>query len=254
MSVYYLPLVGFLAGMLIISLGGGGGAVYVGVLTGLCGIAPDVAASVSLATAIPTTLMGAFSHYRAGNVNFHLALHVLAGTVVGSVIGSLCSGMLPLLFYNKLTGLILLILALQMAWNCFYPPKREIKDAASLTTGDKLKAMGFGLLGGIMSGLLGVTGGGPITAGLFVLGCTPLHAVGTSVFVICGMSLVGFFMHLSLGHMDWHLVRLLLSGTLVGAFAGPWLMSRLDRQKVNRYLRPLVAVINLVLAILILVK
>ena len=39
MSVLYLPLVGFLAGMLIISLGGGGGAVYVGVLTGLCGIA-----------------------------------------------------------------------------------------------------------------------------------------------------------------------------------------------------------------------
>ena len=39
MSVYYLPLIGFLAGMLIISLGGGGGAVYVGVLTGLCAIA-----------------------------------------------------------------------------------------------------------------------------------------------------------------------------------------------------------------------
>ena len=41
---------------------------------------------------------------------------------------------------------------------------------------------------------------------------------------------------------------------LVGAFAGPWLMSKLDRQKVNRYLRPLVAVINLVLATLILMK
>lgn len=80
-------------------------------------------------------------------------------------------------------------------------------------------------LGGVMSGLLGVTRGGPITAGLFVLGCAPLHAVGTSVFVICGMSVVGFFMHLSLGHMDWQLVKLLLSGTLVGAFAGPWLMS-----------------------------
>ena len=252
MSVYVLPLVGFLAGMLIISLGGGGGAVYVGVLTGLCGIAPDVAASVSLATAIPTTLMGAFSHYRAGNVNVRLALYVLAGTAVGSVIGSLCSGLLPLRFYNKLTGL--LILALQMTWHCFYPPKREIKDADSLTAKDKLKAMAYGLLGGVMSGLLGVTGGGPITAGLFVLGCAPLHAVGTSVFVIFGMSLVGFFMHLSLGHMDWQLVKLLLSGTLAGAFAGPWLMSRLDRQKVNRFLRPLVAIINLILALLILMK
>ena len=254
MPVYYLPLIGVLAGMLIISLGGGGGAVYVGVLTGLCGIAPDVAASVSLATAIPTTMMGAFSHYRAGNVNIRLALYVLAGTVVGSVVGSLCSGLLPLRFYNKLTGLILLILALQMAWYCFRPPKREIKDSDSLTVKDKLQAMAYGLLGGAMSGLLGVTGGGPITAGLFVLGCTPLHAVGTSVFVICGMSLVGFFMHLTLGHMNWQLVHYLLSGTMVGAFAGPWLMSRLDRQKVNRYLRPVVAVINLALAVLVLLK
>jgi len=254
MSIYYLPVIGFLAGMLIISLGGGGGAVYVGVLTGLCGIAPDMAASVSLATAIPTTLMGAFSHYRAGNVNIRLALHVLAGTVIGSITGSLCSGMLPLRFYNKITGTILLILAVQMAWYCLRPPKREIKNAEALTRQDKLKGMAFGVLGGAMSGLLGVTGGGPITAGLFVLGCTPLHAVGTSVFVICGMSMVGFFMHLTLGHMDWLLIKLLLSGTLAGAFAGPWLMSRLDRQKVNRYLRPLVALINFSLAVLILVK
>lgn len=72
-----------------------------------------------------------------------------------------------------------------------------------------------------------------------------------SVYVL---PLVGFFMHLSLGHMDWQLVKLLLSGTLAGAFAGPWLMSRLDRQKVNRYLRPLVAIINLILAVLILMK
>lgn len=254
MSVLYLPLIGFVAGMLIISLGGGGGAVYVGVLTGLCGIAPDAAASVSLATAIPTTMMGAFSHYRAGNVNIRLALYVLAGTVMGSVIGSLCSGLLPLRFYNKLTGMILLVLALQMAWQCVYPPKRVIRDSETLVWKDKLQAMAYGLLGGAMSGLLGVTGGGPITAGLFVLGCTPLHAVGTSVFVICGMSLVGFFMHLSLGHMNWQLVRLLLSGTLAGAFAGPWLMSKMDRDKVNRYLRPFVAVINLTLATLILMK
>lgn len=72
-----------------------------------------------------------------------------------------------------------------------------------------------------------------------------------SVYVL---PLVGFFMHLSLGHMDWQLVKLLLSGTLAGAFAGPWLMSRLDRQKVNRFLRPLVAIINLILALLILMK
>ena len=102
--------------------------------------------------------------------------------------------------------------------------------------------------------LVGLSGGGPITAGLFILGCTPLAAVGTSVFVICVMSIVGFLMHLSVGRVDWDLVKYLLSGTLIGAFLGPWLMSKLDRNKVNRVLRPIVAVVNTIMSIMILMK
>lgn len=57
-----LPIVGFLIGLIIISFGGGGGAFYVGILTAFFNIPPSVAASTSLATMIPTTATGAFSH------------------------------------------------------------------------------------------------------------------------------------------------------------------------------------------------
>lgn len=109
-----LPIVGFLVGLLIISLGGGGGAVYVGILTAFFNIPPAIAASTSLATTIPTTAVGTFSHWKAGNVNWRLGLTMLAGGVIGSIIGSLFSGLLPQNLYNKLTGLILLLLAVQM--------------------------------------------------------------------------------------------------------------------------------------------
>lgn len=158
-----------------------GGAVYVGVLTGLCNIPPDIAASTSLATVIPTAMMGAFSHYRAGNVHRHLALYLLAGCIPGAIVGSFFSTLLPLWIYNKMTGVILLVLALQMAWTCIRPPKHEVHSEADLTKKDKLKAGGFGIIGGLLCGLVGLSGGGPITAGLFILGCTPLAAVGTSV-------------------------------------------------------------------------
>ncbi len=55
-----LPIVGFVVGLLIVSLGGGGGAVYVGILTVFFHISPAIAASTSLATTIPTTAVGAF--------------------------------------------------------------------------------------------------------------------------------------------------------------------------------------------------
>jgi len=109
-----LPIVGFLVGLLIISLGGGGGAVYVGILTAFFNIPPAIAASTSLATTIPTTAVGTFRHWKAGNVNWRLGLTMLVGGVVGSIIGSLFSGLLPQKLYNKLTGLILLLLAVQM--------------------------------------------------------------------------------------------------------------------------------------------
>lgn len=94
-------------------------------------------------------------------ISKQLTYLTLVTNIIGaSVIGSLCSGLLPLRFYNKLTGLILLILALQMAWNCIYPPKREIKDEASLTTGDKLKAMAYVQTGSAKGEPLSASAGG----------------------------------------------------------------------------------------------
>ena len=55
-----LPIVGFIVGLLIVSLGGGGGAVYVGILTVFFHISPAIAASTSLATTIPTRRWGHF--------------------------------------------------------------------------------------------------------------------------------------------------------------------------------------------------
>ncbi len=52
MSLFALPIVGFLIGLLIISLGGGGGGIYVGILTAFFNIPPAIAAATSLATII----------------------------------------------------------------------------------------------------------------------------------------------------------------------------------------------------------
>jgi uncharacterized membrane protein YfcA len=78
-----LPLVGFLIGLLVISLGGGGGMFYVGVLTAFFNIPPAIAASTSLATMIPAVALGSYSHWKAGNVNMKVGSIMLAGGMVG---------------------------------------------------------------------------------------------------------------------------------------------------------------------------
>jgi uncharacterized membrane protein YfcA len=241
-----LPIVGFLVGLLIISLGGGGGAVYVGILTAFFNIPPAIAASTSLATMIPTTAVGTFSHWKAGNVNFRFGLTMMIGGIAGSIAGSLCSGLLPQILYNKLTGIILLLLAVQMLVS--YMKKKRKRDntenISQAKKADTIKAVCFGLFGGAMSGLIGLSGGGPIVAGLMIIGCPALETVGTSVLVLLGISVTGFAAHLGLGNIDWELVGLLAAGTMCGAFVGPFLLKRIDKKNLEKVLQPVFFLLN----------
>lgn len=251
-----LPLVGFLVGMLIVSLGGGGGSIYVGILTVFFNIPPAIAASTSLATTIPTTAVGTLSHWKAGNVNFRLGLTMLIGGVAGSIVGSLCSGFLPQGLYNKLTGIILILLAVQMLISFLRKRKGKKRQAGSGPAGKSgiRRALGFGLLGGAMSGLVGLSGGGPIVAGLMILGCQALETVGTSVFVLLGIAITGFAAHLGLGNIDWKLVGLLAIGTMCGAFVGPLLLKRLDKNKLEKVLQPVLFLMIVVMGGILVVK
>lgn len=248
MSQYIaLPIVGFVVGLLIISLGGGGGAVYVGILTVFFNIPPGIAASTSLATTIPTTAVGTFSHWKAGNVNWRFGLTMMIGGVVGSIIGSLCSGFLPEILYNKVTGAILLLLAVQMLVS-YIKKKGNIREAnQTYKKSNTVKAVCFGLLGGIMSGLVGLSGGGPIIAGLMILGCQALETVGTSVLVLFGIAVTGFATHLGIGSIDWKLVGLLTIGTVCGAFVGPVLLKRIDKKKLEKILQPVLFIMIVVM-------
>ena len=245
-----LPIVGFVVGLLIISLGGGGGAVYVGILTVFFNIPPGIAASTSLATTIPTTAVGTFSHWKAGNVNWRFGITMLIGGVAGSIIGSLCSGFLPENMYNKVTGAILLLLAVQI-FVSYIKNKREKVDVKSTNQTYKksntVKAVCFGLFGGVMSGLVGLSGGGPIIAGLMILGCQALETVGTSVLVLFGIAVTGFITHLGIGSIDWKLVGLLTIGTVCGAFVGPVLLKRINKKKLEKVLQPVLFIMIVVM-------
>jgi len=84
-------ILGLFVGILEVGLGGGGGLAYVGLLTAVFGAAPDIAASASLATTIPTAALGSFSHARQGNVRWNLLPIMGTASLVGVVAGSFLS-------------------------------------------------------------------------------------------------------------------------------------------------------------------
>ena len=258
MEMIALPLVGFLIGLLVISLGGGGGAIYVGILTVFFNVPPAVAAATSLATIIPTTAIGTISHWKSGNINLHIGFIMTGGAVTGAIAGSFCSDLLPQSLYTKLTGMLFLVLGVQMLISYHKKYKDKLKDQQIKYYGhnasDTIKAVIYGFLGGAMSGLIGVSGTIPIVAGLTVLGCSALETVGTSVFVLVGISVTGFVMHLGLGNVNWMLVCLLVFGTMSGAFLAPVILKRLDKDKLEKILPPILIVITLVMGTMVIFK
>lgn len=187
-----------------------------------------------------------------------MGLTMLAGGVVGSVIGSLCSSLLPQSLYNKLTGAILLLLCIQMFITYLKKKRRTDEGSQQVSRGqdkrDIVKAIVFGLLGGGMSGLVGLSGSPPIVAGLAILGCTALETVGTSVLVVLGISITGFTTHLGLGSVDWKLVGLLIIGTISGAFIGPFLLKRIKKGSMEKVLQPLLIVMITVMGVMLFLK
>jgi len=221
-----LPIVGFLIGILVIAMGGGGGAIYVGVLTLGFGLSPGLAASTSLATIIPTAIAGTF-----------------------------LSAVIPEAVYRYIFGGFLTLIGLQMGLTAIRRRRGTTEGTKKRPRGARLGAgAAFGLAGGLMAGLMGVSGGGPIVAGLVVMGCTSLESIGTSVFVLVGVAAAGFAAHAGIGVVDWRLAALLGAGTVSGAFVGPFLLGKIDKRRLERILMPVLAALIAITGILLLVR
>ena len=113
-NLILLPLFGFIIGLLVSTLGGGGGGLYVPVLILIFGVTPQVAVATSLASVLPTTAVGAFSHYRQGNVDIRTGVILGIGGIIGTFIGAYIANIIPSHLLTKLLGAFTLIMLIPM--------------------------------------------------------------------------------------------------------------------------------------------
>ncbi len=82
---------GFLSGM----MGVGGGGIMVPFLVIFIGMPQHLAQGTSLLAMVPGSAMGAFTHYRLGNVAKHLGLGLVLGAAIGGYIGASFAHLVP---------------------------------------------------------------------------------------------------------------------------------------------------------------
>lgn len=252
-NLIFIPLLGFLVGLLVSTLGGGGGGLYVPILTLVFGLPPQVAVATSLASVLPTTAAGAVSHYREGNVDIRTGLILGIGGIIGTLIGAYTANMIPPIILRKALGVFTLLMLIPIIRSLLKRRKGkngdESKKAITLTGFKRVLASFFGVASGLMAGVFGLSGTPPVSMGLYSLGLPAIMVVGTTIFVLIFNSITGIGSYFLLGRLDVPLIILLGSGAVVGALLGPKLLKKMNPKTFEKIYGPLIMSISLILGL-----
>jgi hypothetical protein len=256
-SFLFLPLFGFVIGLLVSMFGGGGGGLYVPLLTLLFNVPIQVAVATSLASIIPTTIFGAYAHHKQGNINVPIGLIFGITGILGTLIGVYFSTLIPSFILSKLFGILAIILVIPIL---FRKKKKENKhsdnpDDLKIINLEKVSISSiFGLLSGIMAGLFGVSGTLPVIIGLFILGFPANMVIGTSVFVLFFNAISGLFGHLAVGHVNFLLIILLGGSAAIGALIGPKLLKKIKTDVLDKVFKIFVISLTILMGLMMIIK
>lgn len=220
----FLLGVGFLIGLVLGLLGGGGSILTVPALVYLAGQAPQVAVTASLLIVGANSAAGVLMRYHT--LNWRVAL-LFGGAGMGMsyLFAGLSKALDPTLLLIMFAVLMLVVGLLMI-----YKPMAEVASEPRHWSIVLLAGGGVGAL----TGLLGVGGGFLIVPSLVMLvGLSMSQAVGTSLIIITMNSLAGLLGHWGVA-VDWMLVSAFIVMGLFGTFVGTKLGQRLQGRQLQK--------------------
>ena len=105
---------GLIAGLISGTLGVGGGTISIPAMVLLLGVEQHTAQGVSLGAMLFTALVGAFIHYRQGNVKSSAVLLIAPSAVAFSLLGAWAAGQVTAEWLTRAFAIFLLIIGCMM--------------------------------------------------------------------------------------------------------------------------------------------
>ena len=252
LSYAWLPVIGFVVGLLATMVGGNGAFFFPPTLILLFQVSPRVAVATSLAAVIPIGLVGSFEHFRRKNINLPVAIVFGSAGFAGALLGAWISGIIDPATLVKTFGIYSIILGLVTLHIPKSKPAGTIPPPAvfaDIGQRQLVLVLFFGLIAGLVAGLFGTSGTAPVLAALFILHFPVKLVIGTSVLIVFINALSGFGGHLFMGEIDLQLILLLGSGAAAGAFVGPRLLAYVKPERKEGPVRYIFAAIIILMGV-----
>jgi len=240
-----IVIIGFAAAILIgISLGliGGGGSILtVPVLVYILGVDPVLATAYSLFVVGSTSLVGAGTYMKKGLVNYKTALVFAIPSFIAVFLTRkfLVPALPDPLFtvgeaiITKNIGIMVFFALIMLAASFSMIKGKKGGDAAE----EEEVKFNFPMIAlegsvvGVITGIVGAGGGFLIIPALVILAKLPMKmAVGTSLLIIAAKSLIGFLGDLSSQTIDWQMLLIFTSLSIVGIFIGSALSKKINEK------------------------
>ncbi len=251
MSLVLAVAAGVLIGLSLGALGGGGSILAVPVLVYLLDQSPSQATTGSLVVVGVTSLSGAISARRGGNVLLGRGVSFGVVAIAGAALGATASAHVADDVLLASFAALMLLVGGVMAWRQLRQRRAAEPDRAARPTLDDpiisfsptfachcpraLKVLITATVVGALTGFLGVGGGFLVVPALLVALALPMrYAVGTSLVVIVITSAAALAVRAGSGvSPDWTLVLALTVASSLAAVAGAKLGDRVAANKLE---------------------
>lgn len=249
-SLLASPL-GFLIGLALGALGGGGSILAVPVLVYAAGQSAVGATASSLVIVGATSIGGMISHLKGHRVRIGKGIVFGLTGVGGSILGTtLNKHVNPQLLLLTFSGVMVIA-----AWQMYSrstkgtttipkPPslienhpsgQLETLTKNSVSVSTAIKVVLVGSVVGFMTGFFGVGGGFVVVPGLVLaLGFSMADAVGTSLLVIAINSAVALLSRIATAHVAWHIAIPFTIAGILGSLLGAKIASKTNSAKLTK--------------------
>ena len=252
---------GFLIGLSLGALGGGGSILAVPALVYAAGQSPRGATATSLVLVGTASLVGMGTHWRAGRVRVGTGIVFGLAGIGGSLAGSALNRRLdPNMLLLGFSGLVL-IAAWRMLVGC--PTCTKVGEAhaldepqpdggssvavavrARVDVSTVTRVLIAGTAVGFLTGLFGVGGGFVIVPALALVMRLPMpEAIGTSLLVIAINSAVALASRMATTSIDWGTTIPFTIAAIAGVTSGGHIAGRLDAQRSLRWFAALLVAV-----------
>ena len=115
-SFAFMGVIGLVGGFLVGITSVGSGSIIMMMLLLFYSFAPKIMVGTDIAHAVILTGVTSLLHWRAGNVDPHLVVSLLIGSIPGGILGSHLSTRVPVLWLRRILCTVLLMTGARMLW------------------------------------------------------------------------------------------------------------------------------------------